>query len=63
MVDPSELERVLSREFINIGASEGYSVEEYGCVCFYREINGLIFLVRISIRVDHIATISIISEH
>lgn len=63
VVDPSELERVLNREFINIGASEGYSVEEYGCVGYYREINGLIFLVRISIRVDHIATISIISEH
>jgi len=63
VVDPSELERVLSREFINIGASEGYSVEEYGCVCFYRDINNLIFLVRISIRIDHIATVSIITEH
>jgi len=48
---------------MNIGASEGYSVEELGCICHYREINNIMFLLRIAIRVDHIATLSIITEH
>lgn len=52
----------MGKEFIKIGASEGYSVEEFGCTCHYRDINNLMFLVRISVRVDHIATISVMSE-
>lgn len=46
-----------------MGVSEGYSVEEFGCICEYKEFNNLMFLLRIAVRVDHIATLSIITEN
>ena len=39
-----------------------YSIQDYGCMCYQSALNNLKFLVRISLRVDNIVSIELVSS-